>query len=219
MKLVTFCNKPSDGLAMYQHSAAVHGWKPDYLGEGVTWFSWEVRLRAVRDYCAALPADEIVVFTDCFDVLLLAPPEKVESAFLAFNMPMVISAERNCWPMANLAPRFPQARTSFRYLCAGTYMGTAGAILEMMEEIGVDYLENCADQMELSLWYIGQKDKAILDSNCRIFQCCFMAEDALSVVDGRVVNSETKTRPLILHANGNHADRRTGEFYHKIFRK
>lgn len=187
------------------------------LGTEDNTYSPERRLRSIRNYCREQDPQETVLFTDCFDVLMLSDMAEVESAYLSLESPLVFSAERNCWPDPILY-RFPASHTSFRSLCAGTYIGRASHILRMMDEIDVDCLPRInSDQRVVTQWYLSHLDVATLDRECRIFQCYFESGDVVKFRKGRAFNTETATFPPIFHANGNHHDRDIERCFSDLF--
>ena len=172
---------------MFKHSCAEHGWEPHFLGERGRRFSWEVRL-ACR--AGLLPngrpgGDRSVdrLFSTCCSA---HHPAKIEETYLEFSIPrIVISRGKKIagrWRISRAD--FPRHRPVSNSSALERILETAGAILKMMDDIGADYLENCADQIELSLWYLGQRKTATLDHHCRIFQCYYMADQVVGFQDG-----------------------------------
>ena len=74
-------------------SAVRHGFQLVILGWGVKWEGLSQKLYAAHKYAAALPADDIVLFTDAFDVMFANTPEHVISTFLEFKHDLVFGAE------------------------------------------------------------------------------------------------------------------------------
>ena len=98
-----------------------------------------VKLEHVQTYLAGTPADDLVMFTDAFDVLLMASQAEIRAAFGravrlgmareadpsgAGRVPTIVfSTEYYCWPDSGRAAEYPESDRAFQsaYLNSGEW--------------------------------------------------------------------------------------------------
>lgn len=155
--------------------------------------------------------DRIILFTDSYDVMYLAPINDIVKKFKSFKDTRVLfSAEQFCWPDSKLASQYPKTEVANPYLNSGGFIGYLPELLEIVTYKPIKDKDD--DQLYLTRIYL-DKDlretlKISLDHDSAIFQ---NLNGALSDVQLRsnttedwpyIENVVTKERPLIVHANG-----------------
>jgi hypothetical protein len=181
------------------------------------------------DYLNDVNEDEIILFTDGYDSILLANEDEIIDKYYANKTDLLFSAETNCYPDVSLAERCPETRTPYRYLNSGGFIGKAGFIREFLSDNLMASEENYAysNQYLWTLRYLQNPKYIGLDSHCTIF-CTFSPEvggDPLAEYDadnfrrysdnmhywfrnnfvlknGRIFNRITRTWPCNAHFNG-----------------
>ncbi|CAI7891530.1 unnamed protein product [Closterium sp. NIES-53] len=146
-------------LADFAHMAGISF---SIIGSRQPWTGQGGRLRAIRDFLAALPRDRVVITTDADDVFLMphpkCRPQNFLDAFFALNAPVVFGAEIFCWPdWKKLEPYFPHKTNASvnRFLNAGAYGGYAWALAEIIDLI---YVRDCMqDQRGFILAFLAQQ--------------------------------------------------------------
>lgn len=206
-------------------SAKRGGFNVDIVGIGKK-FSWLARLRWYREYLEGLPTDknQIVCFTDAYDVFYTSDLATVEQKFLEFDADIVWSAEK--WYSCQLSSdrdfynTLCKENTGYKYLNAGTFMGYKSALLELFTDLMDGSLKDPlfikdfaqetpssdgiggADQMWLShhIRHNFDRYKIRFDYQCKIFYIPCGDWDAIDnyVSDTMVVKS-TGNRPCIIH--------------------
>lgn len=91
--------------------------------------------------------DELVMFTDAYDAVLLRGQEEIERAYARFTQRVVFSAEQNSWPLGvvGLALHDGPPATRFPYLNSGGFIAPAGDLLDLCEK----YPKPPSDRFEL----------------------------------------------------------------------
>lgn len=56
----------------------------------------------------------IIMFTDSYDVLLLAGKDEIVQKFKAFDAKVVFGAEDFCWPDQSLKEKYPKVEQGYR---------------------------------------------------------------------------------------------------------
>jgi hypothetical protein len=161
-----------------------------------------------------LPADEIVLITDPWDVFFCAGVEEIERKFLAAETPLLFAAETNLFPPDTAAlGMFPPAPTRFRYIKGGQLLGRAAALLALFQAPDFWLPPVMCDQQAYNAWWMRHPDRLKVDHRCEIFQTLFNdpasgpgITDVLTpeAVDGKTRwrNTETGSLPAMIHGNG-----------------
>jgi len=119
-------------------SAARHNITLNILGWGVAWGGLYQKLEATLQFCQSLPPNDIVLFTDAFDVMFLKTSEEILSDYTAMDTDILFGAECGCWPHVTrdggkeCLERYPASPTPYRYLNSGTWMARARAIVRVL---------------------------------------------------------------------------------------
>ena len=169
--------------------------------------------------------EKYIVFIDAFDVVFSDTLESVMDKFQSFNSPVVVGAERNCFP-SNFKKEYDrlQHTSSFRYLNSGVIVGETEAILTVLEAMDAanlprDYHDNIKgynhhfnDQAYYMDLFLRQPVKMKLDYECLIAQNMQdVTQEELVFFGGgslggsfvsKIKNKETNTCPSIIHWNG-----------------
>src|SRR5579863_2528315 len=101
----------------------------------------------LTDYLSRAPADELIMFTDAYDVLFVRGEEYIEHAYSSFAQRVVFSAELNSWPLGvvgfALHKNPPIGR--YPYLNSGGLIGSARDLADLLRK----YPEPPSGQFEL----------------------------------------------------------------------
>ncbi len=143
---IATCTRPE--LAYLLVSADQHGITPILLALGDPRLSfynreYSVKPHAVRQWLEKhlltgtgnVHPSDLVVHVDAFDVIIQRNAEAIEAGWRAAGSPpILLSAEKNLTPRQNLRGKFDAAtpRSPYRYPNAGTFMGTAQALLDFL---------------------------------------------------------------------------------------
>ena len=204
-------------------SATRGGFNVDIVGIGKK-FSWLARLQWYREYLEGLPTDtnQIVCFTDAYDVFYTSDLATVEQKFLEFDADIVWSAEKwySCQLSSDKEFYDSLCTNGYRYLNAGTFMGYKSALLALFTDLMDGSLKDPsfvndfaketpssdgiggADQMWISHHIRKNFDryKIRFDNHCKIFYIPCGDWDAIdSYVSETMVIKSTGNRPCIIH--------------------
>ncbi len=203
LHVCTMASYTCQGLNQLMESCKVHNITLSVLGLDQP-FTFGKKLRDVKEYVNQLPDSDVVLFTDGFDTLVLANEETILKKFRAMNVPFVIAVETNCHPFLHIAPHYPPSPTKFKYLNSGCYIGYAGYIKKIMEEIS-PIPDETDDQGLLSVYYLYHPKVFTLDYSCNLFLCLWQVANSEIEIDkeNKTVRClSTGTSPFIVHGNG-----------------
>lgn len=157
-----------------------------------------------------------VLFTDCWDFVFADTPRTLMRNYFAEypDAPLVISAEKNCFP-ADLKDEYDRlSGKPYRYLNSGMIVGQTDALLATLEAMDLknvpeDYRKedgnmcHINDQFLYQEIFVKQPVKIELDYDQKL--CCTMHRTTMDDLDFsryRIRNKITDTYPLSFHFNG-----------------
>lgn len=156
-----------------------------------------MKINLMKDYVEHLHDNDIVLFTDAYDVFYADDLETITQRFLEFDKDIVFSGELYCYPHDQLASEFPQAPTRFKYINSGTYIGRVKELKKLYNHDQIEHWDD--DQLYVHKCFLyGDFDIAI-DYECYIFQTHF--DGAIKLGD-QINNPETNCCSCIYHGNG-----------------
>ena len=101
-------------------------------GIGVKWIDFSNKLENFHKFLEDVDDNKIVMSLDAYDVIIFDNAENIKKKFEEFDKPLVFSAEKFCWPDANIWEKYKNQDEIFKFVNAGTYMGYAWRIKEML---------------------------------------------------------------------------------------
>jgi len=130
-----------------------------------------VKLREVYDFIHRpdLAPNDIVLFTDAYDVAYCGNRAEVLQKYTNFIKPIVFGAERQCSPDPGRAGEYPPlpAPTEFPFLNSGMFIGRVWALRQCME--GYTYEDTHDDQRFWTTQYLTRPDLIELDYHNQLF--------------------------------------------------
>lgn len=189
------------------HSCKKHHIELDVLGIEKPYPHNGIKFFYMEEYLKSLEEDDIVMYVDAFDVIIVADKEEILRKFLAMDAPFVMAAEMNCAPNSSLAPFFPHSPTPFKFINTGTYIGYVKNIREWIQALQPVNPNRC-DQAQTIEHYLKDEENRrffTLDYQCELFLPLFMVPYNHLFIDiekKQVRCRLTKTTPCVIHANG-----------------
>lgn len=159
-----------------------------------------------------LPDEEIVVFSDAYDVLPLnncnlASLEDAINKYFDLHK-ITFNAETNCYPDYSLASKYPNSESKWRYLNAGLYCGRAKYLKKLLDQV-LPRIVGSDDQLQFSIAFIEMPHLVTLDYKCNVFQTLYDGHvggninmDDFIFQGKQIVNKHFNTTPLLFHGNG-----------------
>lgn len=173
---------------LYDFHFIVHEWT-GFLG----------KLHEAYKYLKALEGYTHFLYTDAWDTFAMSGPEE-----LASKMPngLLISAERACYPHAELASQYPEHSSPWHFVNGGGWCGEIAAFIRLYED------QPPTTELNDQVWLTGQFLKlhaegwVRLDYDCQIFQTLAFCPESDFIFNRRVLNTVNQTLPLFIHGNG-----------------
>ena len=195
-------------------SATQNGFTVKNLGLGEKWTGGNMeqgpgggmKLRLLRDFLMTVKPDDVVLFTDAYDVFYTGDIESITRRFLDTGKDIIFAAENQIWPDQDMAKHFPDTITEYKYLNSGTFIGIAKKILEILNpEVDDDYDDQLYYQQRyLQMPVNGQRwENHSVNIGLDVEQYIFTTYDPENYVqNGQVYNPKTRCYGLVYHGNG-----------------
>ncbi len=214
MRVITVSNRETPGLNRYLASCRKFGIEPEILGVGEPFPAMCTRLVYVIRRLRELPEDEIVLFSDSWDVVFVRSLDDLQEVFLSFSAPCVFSAEPHFLYIKadkyKQWQRYPAGTEVglYRFINGGGWIARAGYMADMLEEIDCPPDYSC-DQTLFNQWFIEHPDRIVLDHEQKVFSSTIFREGFehtdFETVDGVLRNKQTGSTPCLVHFGGENA--------------
>jgi hypothetical protein len=190
------------------------------LGMGKQWIGPGMKLVCMDEYVDYLQDEDVVMFVDAWDVLVMADKEEILEKYKSFNKPIVVSAEKNIWPYRNLASFFPETKSAFKYINTGGYIARAKELKQFFHQ-NRPVWGFYDDQAFFQIAFLNDPSMFAIDYDAKIFMTLFQVEDDevdFHPVTKRLVYKASGNQPCAIHANG-HTYRILDKLYDLNFAK
>lgn len=201
LHVFTVANSLERKTAGFLFDSAEHlGIDVHVAGFNQPYFRNGTKLLRMQEALEALPENDVVLFVDAFDVMLVQPKEEILTAFYRLKSPIVFAGEMNLFPYKKLKKAFSQ-NTPFPYLNSGGYIGYVSALKAFLKDLR--FTEHRGDQEQIIKYHVRRK-RVTIDTNAEIFLCLIrLTENDIEIhSDGTVFSNKTSTKPGVIHANG-----------------
>ena len=197
------------GLERFIRSCKVYGLHHKILGLHSDWkggnmakgMGGGMKVNLLRTELNTLNEEQLVLFTDSYDVIMTTNEEEIIQKFNKFNTPVVFSAERSCWPDTNLKSQYPKTSSVYTYLNSGGFIGKVKDLQKILHNSIADHDD---DQLYYTTYFLKHQDEISLDYHASIFQTLNYSINDLEIVEskGRIKNTLYQQYPCQIHGNG-----------------
>lgn len=217
LKVLAVATYESESLERYIRTGKVNNLNVKILGLGQPWTGGDmsqpggaVKIRLLREELQTgdYKDDDVILFTDSYDVMLIAPAEEILTQFQLSGAKILFSAEPFCWPDESLAEQYPVVQRGKRFLNSGGFIGYKKDVLNLIKDI--KFQDNDDDQLIYTKLYLDEDVRAAngikLDSRVTIFHNLNGATSEVELVlnekGNELKNTVHGTKVLVVHANG-----------------
>ncbi|MFT7378129.1 MAG: hypothetical protein ACI88Z_001965 [Sphingobacteriales bacterium] len=187
-------------------------YEPILFGIGLNFIEHKQRLELLKEYLQNVDPAILVVCMDGSDTLFNDSVSILLDKFEGMKTSILISAEKDyTYQYLQFKELFDSSFSPYRYVNAGTFMGYAGALLEMLEEIELidKQFPEANDQGLLGIWVhnnLHNPGKVKLDLESAVFWVTTQDWYVLKEVaenSKTIINPNTNQKPVIIHNVGN----------------
>ena len=215
LHFVTVASGPRPGLERLEKSAIYYGIDLVVLGYNKPYPGNGAKVILVAEFASRVHPEDFIVYTDAFDSVFTAPPERFEEALAGFSSELIFSAEQNfhmlghpifyLWQNLPTYLGYPRSTSPYRFLNAGSFIGRAGRLARLPEEVRIDE-STLSDQTIFTRYFVKFPESLSLDCHHRLMTCNGgrVGYEALdySWEGGRLKNERTGAYPCLLHVPG-----------------
>ena len=169
------------------------------------------KIKVMQEAIESLNDDDLVVFTDAYDVIINGEVDEIFEKFKTYNCDILLSAELYCWPPYYKAELDIEVKsnTKYKYANSGGYMGYVKNLKQLFawktEEEKINMCKDHGDQAYFMRYFTdNHKTSNIkLDTNATIFQSMvFVSWKEIDFRNGRMFNNVLNSYPNFIHFNG-----------------
>jgi hypothetical protein len=216
VKIYSPCFFPNTEPAqLFLKSAAANGLEVELYGVGEVpdTHGAGIQLQRPWELFAKEKKADLVMVTDCRDVLFLASESEMVETFYSFKSPIVLSTERELWPYEETLSNHFQGITGYVYVNIGQIVGEWDAMRDAYRFLLDNYRNKPFADREPpghdvpGPWWMlakmrGQIDYAN-DDQFKLFYTMSARSMEDTLIEGkRIVSRETGERPASIHFNG-----------------
>ena len=199
-------------------TAKFHNISINFLGLGHKFIEHKQRLNILKKFLPTLNPETIVVCMDGSDTLFNDKEEILLKKFKEKKTQILISAEKVfTYQYANYKDKYDSINSVYKYINAGTFMGYAGSLIKMINEmIEINKTIIANDQGLLGIWVYNNINNSSLmkmDINSDIFWVTTDDWNNLSGQNNFIINPTTNTRPVIIHCCGKQCETIKKHYY------
>lgn len=142
-----------------------------------------------------------VLYTDAADSWLLQPEHIILEKFLHKHCDVLVAGERSLYPSHYSLEVYPEAPTTMRYLCAGSFIGKTENVKEALQLMLQDSIQDENDQLLWHRLFLSQQMKIKIDYWADVFLSMGGVSPA-EITTNPIHFKETGSVPCLIHFNG-----------------
>ena len=140
LRVITFSDKELASDNKLLLSCEAHDLDLTVLRYDGKWESNAIKFKLLYNFLSNADAEQMLLVTDAFDVLINASQEDILRAFASLKGDVIFGAEANFYfrnhrIKAEYQCTYPTSPTLYRYLNSGTMMGKVAALQELLNDI------------------------------------------------------------------------------------
>ena len=211
VKLITVVTHDSGYLKWLEESCKRYNVNLIKLGWGQKWQGFAWRFTLMINYLKSIDKDELVIFIDAYDVLLLRPLDDIEETFNSIikisNKKIIISCENNNNALLKIFGHIQFGQCKSLGINSGTYMGRAKDLLDIYNKLTLDtnFKNHDDDQVLFTTMCNNNNDLFYIDSDHNIFLIVIslsmnnMSLDGINIDKNKKLTFNNST-PYFIHA-------------------
>lgn len=207
--IITVATNENELLERFNHSCNNYGLRCKILGLEKQWTGGNMidgpgggmKLNLLKEELKNHLNDEIILFTDSYDVIFLSDEKEIMDKFLTFNCDLVFSGEKQCWPDKKTEHFFKDQEGPYKYINSGGFIGRVKLIYDL---INIEYSDTYDDQYLIHERYNLFKNRIKIDTSCKIFQTNAINSNDIEILhnNNSIKNTIYNTYPSLYHGNG-----------------
>jgi len=150
-----------------------------------------------------LKPDDIVLFTDAYDVYYCGDKQTILTKYLKMQKPIIFGSEKCCYPDDSKSKLYPFTNSPFPYLNSGLFIGRVDALRICMNNCEEEFIDDINDQLWWTNKFLDNQHLIGLDYDNKLFlNCVWLSEHDLSINKDKVTLIYNNSTPQFIHGNG-----------------
>jgi hypothetical protein len=179
------------------------------LGYGQKWLGFSWRLKLIIDYLKSIDPNELVIFIDAYDIIVLRPLDDIEEYYNDIikktNNKIIIGYDKSKNIFYEQFMKFYFGSYNGFRINAGSYLGKASDILEILNKL--KFNDDDDDQKLFTSYFNKNPDDIYIDINNIFFLISTnKLNNILNDKNIKIKNNELtykKSKPFFIHGSGN----------------
>ena len=208
--VLTVATDENEPLKRFIHSCNNYGLRYKVLGLDYEWTGGNMskgpgggmKLNLLKKELMDYNQDDIILFSDSYDVIFLSGGEEIMEKYLNFKADVIFAGEKTCWPDRSMEKIFNDDGP-YKYINSGGFIGKVDIIRSIID---VDFDDTYDDQYLIHSRYEQFRSNIKIDTKCEIFQTSSNNIDEIDIQyqTNRLTNQLYQTKPCHYHGNGSH---------------
>ena len=211
IRLVTVATHIEGYLPWLKQSCDRFNVKLIILGFNQEWLGFSWRFKLMIDYLKTIDPNDLVIFIDAYDVILLRPLDEIEIYFNNIikitNTKIIISEDLNINSINEINARILFGTCKNVRICAGLYMGRSIDILNIISIIYQNIQNKDDDQILFTSYCNKYPENIYIDTDnifflSRSYQLKNILEDKNIKINNNIL-TYMNSQPFFIHGNAN----------------
>ena len=211
VKLVTVSTHSDGYFPWLKESCERFNVKLINIGDGQKWLGFSWRFKLMIKYLKTIDPDELVIFIDAYDVIMLRPLDDIEKYYnhiIKMNKcKIIISDDKSINFFQEFWAKFYFNDYINTRINAGSYLGKANDLLEILCNINQNIKDDDDDQILFTTYYKKNQDQFYVDTtNIFFITRCITSKDILKDSNIKIHKKKLlykNTQPFFIHGSGN----------------
>lgn len=193
-----FITTSSDEARLFQLKRSLdhYGWGYHFIIH--EWKGFGDKIIETYNYLKANPDVTHFFYSDAWDTVVCGT--MAEALNKVGKRQFLFSAEKACYPHPDKADRYPETKSTWKYLNGGGWYCSSELFCKMVEAVPLD--SSVVDQVYFTDRFLDGIYGIELDNNCAVFQTLAFSDDSEFELSDRLHNKATGTISLFIHGNG-----------------
>ncbi len=206
MKFVTVATHNDGYLKWLKESCKRYSANLIILGFGEKWQGYNWKFIKMKEFLEQENPDEIILFLDAYDTLLLNSPEELETTYKQiknkFGKSIIISEDQPSPLYMKILTKLTFGKCQEKPINSGTYIGTAGDLLIMINQMMIKSKgDPTTDDQVLLREYCEMNSNDIhIDTDNDIF---LVKGDPYRLINDDIINTIKNKKVFVGHFPGN----------------
>lgn len=214
VKLITVATHNDGYLPWLEKSCERFNIELIKLGYGQKWLGFSWRLKLIIDYLKIINPNELVIFIDAYDVIMLRPLDNIEEYYNNIvrmtNKKIIISEDKTIKNniiniLTDICAVVYFGKCKDTRICAGSYLGKAKYILEMLNRL--NFNDDDDDQILFTSYINKYPEDIYIDTDNNFFLTrSLQLDDILKDTHIKINNNKLtymNSKPFFIHGSSN----------------